>query len=146
MIALSQIKDIRTQSTLGYLIWQRKGKKGKGYVLGGFKIFLNDKNLDSIETTTRSKFELLSRNLFRIHKSNVVKTEFDLEMAINAFVDKHSPYITFNDIKPFTFTKLEQEDKKKLFKDIQTAGFRQLNERYLKKEFMREMKRFRKKR
>lgn len=135
------IKDVRTKRTLGKLIWQRKGTKKNGYKLAGFTIYKHKGVDDYIEKTTLSKAELYLKSLHRARAVKQVKTEYDLELFTNMFVDKHNPYILFNGEKAFTFhTDVDgqiTEKRKETNKD-----FIALTKHNMKVEIKRNMKQF----
>ena len=142
MIQYTEIKDIRTKKVIGLMAWGKAGKKT--FRLPGFEVYADFKELNEIEPATKAKVELLLNNVYRMKKTGVIKTIKDLELYVNSFIFKHSPYVTFSNKKEFTFNEsstFSTKEYKKRFSEMYT----QLDDRHYKTRMMKDMKKLRKK-
>jgi len=142
MVAYTNIVDIRTKVTLGTFTWNPKGNKKRGHKLGGFTVHVNDTNLASIEKTTRSKAELLIKNVYRAQSVKGIKTERDLEILVNSFVETHNPYILFNGDKTFNASHDYNTTFEEFKNELASKDMKALTKGYFKRKVRKDMKEF----
>ena len=102
-----EIKDIRTSKILVHMFWNRKWST-KVNKIGTLSIFISHKNLELIETTTRAKVDLLVKTIYHLHKSKLIKNERDLQITVNSFVLKNTPYVAFNHKREFNVSVIKE--------------------------------------
>jgi hypothetical protein len=138
------VKDIRTSKQLLVLVWQPVGKSKNGYKITRFRMFINEGEMASIESTTAAKVELLANTVHSLVGSRAMRYEHDLKMLINSFVAKNSPYITFNDLKTYSVLHIDTTDFKFLTRSLTDIGtYKRYTDKYVLKKQLEEIKRFR---
>ena len=134
MIGHSNIMGTKEQETFAVLFWDTKGRKKQKYRIKSLRVYLNERNLNNLNETTRMKAELLLSEIYRLIKIKRVRSELDLEVFINGFMREHNPAMLHNGKKHFSYRHTPNENCV-LRTTLESEGFVLADDRYYKRKF-----------
>lgn len=144
MLANTTIRCPVSGKILADLVWRRKGSNKKGYLLSGFKIFAYERLIDSLEGEKKMAMYFMLHNLVRATSVKKIRTETDLKLFINAFVDQYANMLfEFNESMVFSYAVKSASTMKEIIKTIKVKGHthgstvRQYTNKYLDQKQLR---------
>lgn len=147
MIGNITIRYPSEDTPLAEIVWRRKGSKKRGYLLSGLKVYEYKRPNKKLDLDVGLAVELLLNNLVRLQKINKLRSETDLKLYVNAFVEKHSRMMfEFNGSMEYNVVVKNDTTMKGMYRIFKqkasqsNASLRQLTSKELDRVQLRRMK------